>query len=295
MGGFESYRHSGRIEFNTIPVTLCGGLIAGVAVSWFYQLTLDWIENTYVSLFATAAVGGILGATIGKLLRWSNCRNTTVAALLAIGVLGASLFLSHFWAYHRMLGTVAARNGLKVEMARLIYTPQRFLQDKLKTGWLVWGIRVTGSWVYVVWVAEALAILLIGTVAANGATDLPFCEDCEQWTVEREVGAKRSVPIEIVQQAVTLGSIDVLVQAPQVPGGPDELLVFKLHSCETCLQRAFLTVSRCWQEISGKGEVTSRRQDVAVQVPVTQKQLDLLRFSLKRGPPSPPPPELEVG
>jgi hypothetical protein len=293
MSFVDSYSHSGKFGPATLPAGLVGGLAGGLVLTWLYQLFVDWIPLIYFNVIATLGLGFALGYMTGSLLRWAHCRNNLLAALVTAVVSLACVGVSFYFAYDRVVRGVASKHGGTVSELKEKLPIRKYLEIRVEKGWTIGrggGLPVKGVFVYLIWLLELLIVVFCAVTTAKGVIEDPYCEDCQRWSEEEILGRRSSVTPEGVAQAVEKASIDDLIHLAPDPSGTSAL-AFKLHSCNECLQLAFLTVTREWAQANSKGELEQKSETVAAMVRVSQKQRDQLKEQLKGAVPAGPTEE----
>lgn len=238
-GELTHYRASGRTSVRFVPALVLAAALA-IGLGWAYQaLTLDH----YVFLDLVAYVGFVAG---------------TLAAVVIAGRLGKNR--------HRGRGVLAGLVLAALALAAAYYFDWRamardvpgvsfgdFLERRRELGWTL-GRRaegqpgtITGAWVWLVWLVEAVGV--VAPALALGGGFGPFCERCGRWMdvvpVLRRTGVTRAAT-DALAQATTL---DALLRVPPAGDGP-YTLVYKAHRCQAagrardCTGAAYLTITR---------------------------------------------------
>jgi hypothetical protein len=182
------YKHSGRFT----PQGPILGLLMGVAVSvpaaFLYDYGIVAIPEAKLRGICTLVFGGLIGALAGLGMCWGKVRNGAVAATVGFVSSALGLYLSwDAWVLH-----LVHPDRWLFNLTRPATHPHRLWQAML-------AINQVGTWsfgsgskpdhgvfLWLVWGAEALLVVGIGTLAALALVQIrPFCERCDQWCKQK--------------------------------------------------------------------------------------------------------------
>ena len=168
------------------------GLLMGAAVSvpaaFLYDYGIVSIPEAKLRGICTLVFGALIGALAGLGMSWGKVRNIVVAASVGFTASLFGLYLSwDAWVLHlihpdRWLFNLVAPAS----------HPHRLWQAML-------AINTVGTWsfgsgskpdhgvfLWIVWSAETLLMLGVGTLAAVAMVQRrPFCERCDQWCTQK--------------------------------------------------------------------------------------------------------------
>jgi hypothetical protein len=181
MSPATHYKHSGKAPFVGVFLTLIIGLIAGVILGVIYGFLIYWSPFVYVNAFITFGFGIGLAILVGTAAKMGKVRNSTVVTVLAL-LVALVAYVAHWSVW---IGRMA-------EMESVAPGDIWALVNVINTlgPWSIFNWTPTGFALWAIWGIEALVIVGIGTFAAHGTTDVPFCEDTGQWTKETKVAAQ---------------------------------------------------------------------------------------------------------
>jgi hypothetical protein len=291
MSTIETYRHSGRIDAMTIPVGLVGGLVISVAMAWVYQLAVDWIPLIYVSVLCTLGFGFGFGFAMTFLLQKLNCRNRFVAGLLTLILAGVGLAASFGFAYLRTVGELAKENKMTTQEVREQYGFQRYITKRVEAGWNIGshgrtnGSAMSGIMVWLIWLIEALIVIVGAVVVTVGALTDPFCEECHDWLAKRVVGFRNSVPLEKLNAAVSEGTLAEVLAVEGGDAATPGVMEYSVYSCEGCSQKHYLSLTHKYSVTNSKGQQEAKSDTILQHAETDQSTLSRLESALKQQAP----------
>lgn len=290
----ERLRSSGRIAPRFVPIAL-GAIVAAALLAWPYQKLIGWIPYIYLSLLVYLAVGFGVAMLVLMANQLGKNRNRLVGALFGLVVAATTVGVSHYVAYRTLITDIAEKvagsqvisvDDAEDEVARVL-TFGRYLDARVETGWSLGRHSrsfggdedpkgdISGVMVWIIWGIEGGVLLGVG--AFVGAKREPFCEDCQRWMDEREVGARRGGP-ESLAAAKAANHVSELADLP--PPAEDDpampRLVFSAHTCPRCQGPGYLTVTKVWFK-QGKNGPEKQTDELHSHLVVPRDQL--ARFS----------------
>lgn len=181
------YKHSGK----TAPQGLLGGLLVGAAASlpaaFLYDYGIFTIPSAKLRAICTLAFGALIGAAVGIAMCWGKVRNKLVAGTVGFAVSVFGLYISWaIWILHLVRPSAWLFNSLHAAAH-----PRRLWRVVLAVNAAgTWsyggGTPAHGTFLWFIWVCEALLVLAAGTLTAVALVERrPFCEPCGQWCAER--------------------------------------------------------------------------------------------------------------
>lgn len=236
-GSLPRYQASGRVSIRFAPA-FAGAAAAAVALGWAYQaLTGGAYALLGVVEYLLFVVGVLMAVVVAG--RLGHLRNRGIAALAGLAIGGAALAAAYYFDWRATAARVG-EDGL---------TFGAFIDARVAAGW-TFGARaageagtLTGGWVWLVWIIEALGVLGPSVVFAAGFG--PYCERCGRWmeaTRLRRAGGLDAAGTAAVAGATTVDEL-VRVPAPSMPPGPFTL-VYTAHRCGGCAADAYLTITQ---------------------------------------------------
>lgn len=272
-GRHEYYRHSGKFGVHGPLLAVLGACLLGYPSGIAYAYLIDWIPFVYLNFFITLFYGMAFGLLSALLLRLARVRNIFVATLTGL-VAGACASYFSWNGYVHILMTdppmLADLGGLS-RLMTLLYNVGS------------WGIGssgkpVTGLFLGLVWVVEAIMIIGACTMLAYGGVALvPYCESCRNWLSEEEkidTLDHFDSPQHIEQ--FKAGSIAPLDQArPRDPSASRFARLTVRHSPQ-CADFCTLSVDNVSVSIDKEGKSQEKSEAVVSNLRVPKSLLDRL-------------------
>jgi hypothetical protein len=195
----DHYQPSGKFS----PVFILYFVLVSVLLFPLYGLAyaylLWYIPIIYINFFVTLGFAFLVGLTLNVLvIKKGKVRNPILASV--IGVLGGVVALYFHWASWLDLVINAGETygdthiGITVSNVKLFQIYELAIQPNLildlikevnVTG--TWGIRgatVSGIFLWVIWIIEALGVVVVASFTAMGQSQKPFCEFSNDWYEE---------------------------------------------------------------------------------------------------------------
>jgi hypothetical protein len=249
---------AGRLILATL-----GATVAGIVLALLYVWALDQTLNLYVRLGLCVGVGMALGVASHLSMKWGRVYSTAIATLVACGVGLVALYVAWAFWLHRFLEVLYSH----VSTWRLVTHPVSMFHlmraiDREGT-WSYHGNTIQGVALLVVWIGEALIIVLPGALfAANTVkSQLPLCDRCRVWCKRisgtPRIAADRSDEIASLVEA---RDFDALLEHGPLRDEDDPQIDFHVYGCPKCQQSNVLTVKRTeWGvDKDGRAKVISR-------------------------------------
>ncbi|MDB4964342.1 MAG: hypothetical protein JWN44_31 [Myxococcales bacterium] len=290
---FATYRPSGRFSPLTLPLFIAA-IVSGVAVAWLYQALMSWIPYIYVDLVLCAGFGAALGAAGMFAVRRGHCRNRVLAAILALPLALAPVGASYYWGYRSTLSTIAEQHPeTPLEIIQQELTFSRWLEVKQEAGWTLSSHGssssrsrpdVSGTFVVVVWVIEALVILGLTMLLVDTEAAKPYCESCRGWCVPRPL-TPHGLTAADVESAMQMGDLGPLIDPPvRAEGDPLRAIVLTGDICDGCIETGFLSVDER-TTVQRKKQTTTRTKNLLRRAVLTapQRAAFLHRYTMSVG------------
>lgn len=267
MTPIQRYRHSGAYSLSGLltGLTIAVGLAAAASLPYAYALR--FIPFAFVNCFVVFAFGLAVGFATAYGLKRGGVRNPQLVAVSAalVGVL-ADYFGWVVWLF--------AVSG------QVIFSPSRILTTlsllAQKGVWSIGRSTPTGAFLYLIWLAELLAICLLAVFMARSHFDEQvFCESCKRWLAEpTKVG-----PLEPL--AGPHPTLEALTTLRPVPAGSPNATHLELRNCPTCSSLNLVTAKSVVTVTDSSGKSSSRESAVFESVMVESSLLHTL--GQKRG------------
>jgi hypothetical protein len=251
-----------------------------VGMAFLYAYAIVYIPIIgMVSFILTAGFAAIVGAVTGTMLHKGKVRNPAVAYLAALPVAFTALWAAWVaWIY-----ALAHRGeGGNIGVLDLVLNPSGLwdliLMVNSTGAWSFKGSTPTGGVLWALWGVEALIIVGLVEVVAEGMVADPFCEDCERWCEEQKAFATLGAANkEELVSRLELSDFSVLKTLPAVL--PSASTRFDLHQCPQC--RATITLCGKAVTVTTKGNKTETdEKDLFRHLKLTTSQLASLQAVL---------------
>lgn len=247
----EYYLPSGEAPPGGVALALvCGGL-AGIPLGLIYGVLCFYNPLIYITFIATiiAGVCGGMACTYG--IRVGKVRNGK-AALLA-GLLSGIFAYYLAWAGYLLV----AKQPLDFEVfLPWVMAKEISLLYTRGASWSIFGVGFGGFAWALCWLGEFVVItFLYAILPYSQVTEEPFCENCEDWTVEEtEVATLEKTDSEMLKAALEAKEFAVLTLLPPTsPDNPD-CLHLELHVCPECQENCYLSIDEITVKVDAKGE-----------------------------------------
>lgn len=249
------YAPSGGLSvaaFITVPLL---GLIAAAILAYGYAYLSVYNPFIYVTALATMAFGAGVGLAAGLGARLGKVRSPKLMALALLILSAVALYGTWVVWMHAFLG----RGDLDIWLWKPDELWAAISLVASQGAWSISSYTPTGVVLYIAWGAEAL--LLVGFIffLGFGQAYEPFCERCDVWMDEEELGAFPGVsdPAALVSE-IESGALEALSQGD----GEGAPLVATLHECPGCQRVGTLTVKAVTVTVNKKGEEETNTEDI---------------------------------
>lgn len=239
----QKYQHSGKTPPIGVALGLLTGFVASLPLAYLYDYGIINVPFVKLRLIFTVFFGLLVGAATGWGLTIGKVRNGRIAGLIGVVTGLGALYIS--WAAWLLL----IFDKPSTYLFRLLGRPGLIwnlaLQVNATGTWSTYGSTTSGVELWIIWLLEALTVVLLALLAAGGMVKKrPFCENCDQWCTEggKLLFASNIAPADLLAR-VNQGQSDFLQDAtPAAAKQPHYTLAW--HSCPTCGALNTLTVSQ---------------------------------------------------
>ncbi len=196
------YQPSGKISALPAIVGIVGIILTGIVLGFVYTYAVWYIPFIYVNFFLTLGAGLGAAFAIKQLIRLLKSRSGKYN--MALGLLAGLVLIYTNWAVWVDL-VVNSQNSYNLGNNRIGITVSSSSIDNLMIlfthpsliwdlAWKIndvgtWGIRgatISGGFLTVIWVIEALMLLGVSFISGWGADMEPFDESTNQWAEKQE-------------------------------------------------------------------------------------------------------------
>jgi len=292
----RAYQHSGIVPASGALMTLAAGSLAAILLGVAYTFSFYYILYVYLNLLLTLAFGGAVGWVVGFVAREGKIRNVPVVGCLALAAAFIGIYAE--WGTTAFALTPASELGAQWRKLGLSpYLPHNIVSlaiELYRTG--SWGMSanttVHGPPLVAMWLIEAG---LIGAVAIAAAVhqiaDVPFCEKCEEWVTRREPLLFAGNGYGKVWSDVQHGVFESLAQTPRAAGNETTYVRVTVSDCPKCDESNFLSVVACENRVNSKGQRYVVERKIALNVPLTATQVEIVAAAATIAPAIGTPPE----
>jgi hypothetical protein len=277
-------------------MTLAAGSLAAGILGVAYTFSFYYVLYVYLNILLTFAFGGAVGWTVGFVAREGKIRNVPVVGALALVAALVGIYFE--WGTTAFAMTPAAELRTQWQKLGLLpYLPHNILSLAM---WLYtngsWGMTanatVHGLPLASMWLVEAG---IIGSVAVTAAVhqiaDVPFCEKCEEWVTRREPLLFAGNGYGKVWSDVQHGVFESLAQTPRASGHETHYVKVTVSDCPKCDDSNFLSVAACETRVNSKGQRYVVENKIALNVPLTATQVEIVAAAATIAPGIGMPPE----
>lgn len=265
------YQPSGRFSPVSFVYLALLCLLAAPVLGLVYSYAIWYIPIIYVNFLIAAGFGIAIGMGINyAVVGVGKVRNAGIAALF--GVIAGVVALYFHWAIWLDLVLNAgesygtSRIGITVsnisilESLSLALDPAAMIEligavNEVGT-WGFKSVPVSGLFLTVIWVVEALIILGIPVFMAFGRAQKPFCEISNSWAREKELPALEFISNEAaLKAALEQGDFSFLTVIKRAEAADKEKhSLFTLYYSDA--KQYYLSVTNKTPEVNDKGEVS---------------------------------------
>lgn len=290
------YQHSGIVPASGALMTLAAGLLAAIALGVAYTFSFYYILYVYLNVLLTVAFGGAVGWVVGFVAREGKIRNVPVVGGLALAAAFIGIYAE--WGTTAFALTPASELGAQWRKLGLLpYLPHNIVSlaiELYRTG--SWGMSanstVHGPPLAALWLIEAG---LIGAVAIAAAVhqiaDVPFCEQCEEWTTRREPLLFAGNGYGKVWSDVQHGVFEELAQTPRASGDETTYVRLTVSDCPKCDESNYLSIVACENRVNSKGQRYVAERKIALNVPLTAPEVEIVGAAAMIAPAIGTPPD----
>ncbi len=280
--GDRYYRSSGAVPVGGILFAF-GLTLGAVVVLGFLYALLDFFNPiVYLTFLATIGYGVVVGKILKATLVSGKVRNRGVSIVLSVmlGLLAVyATWVSFIW----ILAQQEGENWLVFSTTDLIEIMGLISEQGL---WeLRGGLKPTGLALQAFWLVEAL-IIVGGIVAPFLEAEVPYCEECSQWTHADVTNANFALPEDAEQLVRDLEDerYDALYRLGVTPSDPADCLKAVVFSCPGCDAR-WLTVNRIVITQNAKGEIQTQETALLRNLVLQKSEADALLALTGPAPP----------
>ncbi|MCA8831820.1 hypothetical protein [Hymenobacter pini] len=190
------YQPSGRFAPGSAAAMVLLGGLAAVPLAFVYVYAVWYIPLLYVNFIVTMGFGLLLGLVLQQGVKVGKMRNPAVAGWLGFAV-GIGAWYVQWCVYLTLLAGAGEVEhlGSRVSFTHTSFQPEVFLNVlasplqvlemmprlAAEGTWSVFGITISGVFLYLVWLAEFLIITVLASMLPNMQAATPFSEKTLEW------------------------------------------------------------------------------------------------------------------
>jgi hypothetical protein len=262
----QPYRPAGTLDVRSILITTILGVTAaviGAAVIWLWEWSPIPTLVIVTPIIQGLGVGAVMAFAVGR-LRMRN-PNLVFAVGCACGLL--SIGLVHYGHYMSMVtsacgdirGEIVRDKSIPEEkrkalLERLDADPAGFIDPMLvqatghsgflgslflrnQQGIVIKRAPVTGIFLWIIWGAEALFVVLTAAALPRATASRPFCEECGYWCEKKPdlftlPGASAAPLVQAIRDDNASRVAELRANPP--PYDESGLVGVSLHTCPGC-------------------------------------------------------------
>ncbi len=250
-------------------------LIPFIAMAYVYGL--HEVTLVHGNILLTMLFGAFIGGLMIQVVWLAKVRSRKIAFYLSMlalvygYVIHWAIWLSYTMGDFTTAETVSLSLGLLQDPALM----GNMILETSGTG--TWSIKggslVSGFFLWVIWLLEALVLFMLSTIAGFIATDRPFCEISGRWSKKIKLPKKQFAyllhPQELVQQ-LEKGHYELLKNLPFQPNDNQSYSEISLYHCEGS-QVHYLSMDNMLVTIGSNGKATRELKTL-----ITHLEIDLL-------------------
>lgn len=263
------YKPSGKAPISGIILALAGGAVVAVALSIVY-IALQWfIPFIYINVVFTLLFSVGLAGLGAELLKRGKIRNMTVAMVIGI-IISLVAFYSQ-WALFISLtlessgtASIAGEIGIVKTSFNLNTFSKVFLEPKFVFASIkelneigTFSLKrtvVSGTFLWIVWIIEALIILGSGFFVRLYVKNKPYSETCDKWL--KETSSKHALVTDTIALKKSLEegkyseTLQIIKENPPLENAYSEVFIYALPEDRV----AYISILNVTKTQNGKDE-----------------------------------------
>ena len=270
------YRHSGKAPILGLILMGIAGLTATLVLGVFYGYLLYFIPFIYLNFLIVGGYIYAISYVLARVAKLGKVRN-----LLLIGLAG--LAFGMLAEYIGWISWLAAITGSPVNLIGFFFPLDviAFIMEIAQQGaWSISGFTPTGTILYLIWLAEAVAVVGgITYLTYSARRGIPFCEESDMWAEKRTVLGvfEPLVSKERFRITLTEGSFSAFSELKPLGMNQNHFTMLELFECDQCRNFFVLNVDDVLVKIDNKGRQNTKVKPVISNMMVTPSILSGLR------------------
>lgn len=285
------FKPSGKIDLVATPIATLVAVASTFVLAFVYTYAIWYIPLIYLNFLITIFTGVAMIFMINKVCYYSKSRNTTFNT--ALTVICGILFCYFNWGVwlDLVMNSTDSYNlgntiGVTVSMSSghvfslLAHPEVMFDYAKLINSVGTWGFKsipVTGWFLTIIWVVEALILIGLPTISILGTKIEPFCETHNEWSEKDELKFKFQLTEnpEQLKSALENANYDDLFALKLASDGVldfTKILLYRLNRA----QEYFISISNEIGKLDKEGKVSHTSYEIVTHIKITKEVHDFL-------------------
>ncbi|RSK37133.1 hypothetical protein [Hymenobacter metallilatus] len=274
------YQPSGRFTVGGILGLLLVGALAAVPLAFLYVYAVWYIPFIYINFFMTLMFGFLLGWVLKKMVRTGKIRNPRLAGWLSVAV-GVWAWYVQWCVYMALLAGAGETESLgsRASFAHTTFQEDVFLGMIIDPGtlfgvlpelaengtWSIFSATPSGIFLYLIWLAEFLIIVVLTWMQPHSEAGVPFSELAQEWA-EKTTLPQRA--IHFPDAAAAKAALEAADWHQLQPHAQEEITVTspssRLHfyRAPSDPQCCYLSLENITVEVDNKGKSSEKTADV---------------------------------
>lgn len=207
--------------------------------------------------------------------RVSKCRSKTAAIIF--GTLSGVLAIYISW--YTFLYVILRKDLIAMDLSAMlnpfkIYDTASFLS--VKGYYSLFGNRVSGGFLWFIWIVEAIGIFIAGVLGGSGALHKQtFCEDCKNWAENLDFNLNLKIPDRNEAKNIVESNIMEILHFPKMDQVDGEHLRVNIQQCPDCKKTITADIDHITFEKNSKGELSEKSEDFTKILVLTPEEFEL--------------------
>jgi len=238
-----------------VLLTAILGIAAALVLALIYTVFQVYVPFIYLNFFATAGFGAGIGAAVAMLAKFGKIRSPAV--IVAITVCCTLFGVYAEWGFFPLVYYDNFHDLSGFHPLVMLEVGQELFQNGS------WGLtanfQVTGWFLVLVWVTEAVVIFLcaIGVCANFDVAAQPFCDNCNRWTKTRKgISSFACTGGEEEWQRLKNGDMHAVDHLPRLSGNRLTFVRLDVAACPQCVDSTYLTANIVSHQTDANGRQT---------------------------------------
>ena len=267
----QTYKHSGKFNPLGLVLAITAAAAIGFPLGLAYAYIVRWIPFVYVNFFATLGYGFAFGWVTSRILKASQVRNTSLAALAGLAAGLIALYMEWSGSLHVLF-----------EDSPWFFRPDEIMRGMTllyeQGSWSFHRTNVTGNILVLVWLIEAGIIVGLAILGPfDFVSTTPFCEKTKSWLDEKkEIDTLERFTDPAHLATLKAGDILPITQAKPKAHNADEFTRLLLKRSPRCKIFCTLRVQHVILTTDKEGKVTVKTKDLTGDLIIPASMFELI-------------------